>query len=621
MVGGANAGYASSAQRGNLSAAVDPQTTNLPLVGPIGNGTGISVTNPSGPNPIVSLSHGDYVDLANAQAVGGLKTFSSEISTPSVLNVKTYGATGNGTTDDTSAIQSTITAAASSGATVFVPPGTYKVTSTLTGTNALHMVGVPNASILIGSGISTYNYLLKINYTAGQFYPTEDKGPTLEYLTFQPNNGVHGVGLFSTGYAGAAAAHATVKGCIIDCTQWSNSYPTLGLAISSGYGVRLDGNFIYTDSVIGQTTGLAITAATCTFVTSHHCDGFGAGLLSGVCKGTGTAVSSGSQTMTLTAATASPAPPGATGFNYNTALLQAIDIGTELLVGTGGTQETVSVTAITRGATPTITATFVNSHSGGVAVQTLTTQGTQVTASLIDAANFNIIGCGTIGDAYTTSTFDNSNETCIYYTNCDAVSFHANYIGCAAPAGSAVIEIDNGGNIQIVGNNVTNYNSGLVPLIIGRTAATTGVIYKGNTHNGTPLYAVSASTYATSGNMIVSNLFNASSSSAIQYVSATITAAFGSIPSLVVRDNQGLNNGLGVVALAPTPTLNTDYYNPLPFPIDLFVSGGTLTNIKVGGYNTASANTGLTAGTFRLEPGEKIQFVGTVLPTIITMAH
>lgn len=48
------------------------------------------------------------------------------------VNVVDYGATGDGTTDDTAAIQSAITAAANSGQSVFFPNGTYYVTSTIT---------------------------------------------------------------------------------------------------------------------------------------------------------------------------------------------------------------------------------------------------------------------------------------------------------------------------------------------------------------------------------------------------------------------------------------------------------------------------------------------------------
>jgi hypothetical protein len=55
------------------------------------------------------------------------------------VNVQSYGATGDGTTDDTSAIQSAI-AALTSGATLVFPAGTYKVTGVLT-------INVPNVAI------------------------------------------------------------------------------------------------------------------------------------------------------------------------------------------------------------------------------------------------------------------------------------------------------------------------------------------------------------------------------------------------------------------------------------------------------------------------------------------
>ncbi|MGJ8529799.1 glycosyl hydrolase family 28-related protein [Maritalea sp.] len=49
------------------------------------------------------------------------------------FDVKTYGAVGNGTTDDTSSIQNAINAAiANGGGTVYFPQGDYKTTSTLT---------------------------------------------------------------------------------------------------------------------------------------------------------------------------------------------------------------------------------------------------------------------------------------------------------------------------------------------------------------------------------------------------------------------------------------------------------------------------------------------------------
>jgi hypothetical protein len=66
----------------------------------------------------------------------------------SVLNVKDYGATGNGTTDDTAAIQLAINSLPAGGGCVFVPSGTYKVSSALTLSEGAQLVGTGSGSIL-----------------------------------------------------------------------------------------------------------------------------------------------------------------------------------------------------------------------------------------------------------------------------------------------------------------------------------------------------------------------------------------------------------------------------------------------------------------------------------------
>ncbi len=72
---------------------------------------------------------------------------------PGSLNVKDYGATGNGNTDETDAIQSAINAV-SSGGTVYIPDGTYMINATAIssgGTHGLEINGKSNVTIYLSS--------------------------------------------------------------------------------------------------------------------------------------------------------------------------------------------------------------------------------------------------------------------------------------------------------------------------------------------------------------------------------------------------------------------------------------------------------------------------------------
>jgi hypothetical protein len=74
-----------------------------------------------------------------------------------IFNVKSsaYGATGNGTTDDTAAIASAITAASVEGGIVYFPAGTYLISSTLQVLHAgVRLVGASRDSTTINLGSS-----------------------------------------------------------------------------------------------------------------------------------------------------------------------------------------------------------------------------------------------------------------------------------------------------------------------------------------------------------------------------------------------------------------------------------------------------------------------------------
>lgn len=78
-----------------------------------------------------------------------------------LINVQSYGATGNGSTDDTSAIDSAIAAIPSSGATLFFPCGTYLVSSQLSAITKSHVTitgpaGATNCATLASTGAGSF---------------------------------------------------------------------------------------------------------------------------------------------------------------------------------------------------------------------------------------------------------------------------------------------------------------------------------------------------------------------------------------------------------------------------------------------------------------------------------
>ena len=63
------------------------------------------------------------------------------MSSDGVLNVKHYGARGDGTTDDTAAIQSAMNAVAQTGGSIYLPPGRYRVEGSFKVPRGVHVTG------------------------------------------------------------------------------------------------------------------------------------------------------------------------------------------------------------------------------------------------------------------------------------------------------------------------------------------------------------------------------------------------------------------------------------------------------------------------------------------------
>jgi len=97
----------------------------------------------------------DLADLGGGfiQAGTGAVQRTVESKLQDIVSVKDFGAVGNGVADDTAAIQAAINAVATDGGTVYIPSGTYLVSSTLL---------VSNSSVYI-RGAGMYNTVITRN--------------------------------------------------------------------------------------------------------------------------------------------------------------------------------------------------------------------------------------------------------------------------------------------------------------------------------------------------------------------------------------------------------------------------------------------------------------------------
>jgi hypothetical protein len=245
-----------------------------------------------------------------------------------IKNVKDFGARGDGSTDDTSAIQAAINAAAAKGGSVYFPSGVYKISSTLTvsGKNPLiRLFGENSKDSLTGSSIQgavsesgdlTTGYLFAAaqpgtSLPASNFgvaiienlnwsnYSSSGKGlfiPAMLYGVVRNCNVVASkVGISMVGPPQSSFGPAPVSGigCIEYCTITGNaSAGSIGIYMSTGN--------VTASSVTGWDTGcVLIGAAPNIFGTRFEVNNTGILLGLDTMYGTGTLQVSGGQLVGL----------------------------------------------------------------------------------------------------------------------------------------------------------------------------------------------------------------------------------------------------------------------------------------------------------------------------------
>lgn len=197
-----------------------------------------------------------------------------------VYNVKSYGATGNGTTDDTTAIQTAINAAfAAGGGTVFLPAGTYVLSSSLQPKNGITIqgAGMFYSTLTTVSGatfapIDNYN-----NVTTGtpnesiiftdfeidgshQLRTVGSKGINMRYLVNCQFRNLYVHDTTATGIGADDWLNTLADGCIVNNCGYNNPVAISALAYSTNtftitFATSLPANY---------TVGHAIVITGCT---------------------------------------------------------------------------------------------------------------------------------------------------------------------------------------------------------------------------------------------------------------------------------------------------------------------------------------------------------------------
>jgi hypothetical protein len=152
----------------DISGINDVDAANIPFVGFKGQ-VGF----------VEDLADNDGADWIGFQPAGSGIARSAQDKMRDTISVKDFGAIGDGTADDTAAVQSAITAASASsaGQTVYFPTGKYKLTAPINISASVTILGDEPSAIKIGGGIGGGTWLffshtgkgLNITNSAGYF--------------------------------------------------------------------------------------------------------------------------------------------------------------------------------------------------------------------------------------------------------------------------------------------------------------------------------------------------------------------------------------------------------------------------------------------------------------------
>lgn len=212
------------------------------------------------------------------------------------IDVRAYGAVGDGVTDDTTAIQNALNAVPSTGGRVFLPFGTYKVSSSLTIGNTTELFGVgtngsiistasPTAHVIAVYGGGCYIHDIQISSSV-----TRTAGAHIEILSTGSSSTIERFMLYNYFVGIGISADCCVRVFNGQCRYGVSGTWSAGIAIESGTDHQID--HVTMDNVVGTQceSGIRVSSADALIIT--NCDIIHHGTPLNVIPGTGQVVSS-----------------------------------------------------------------------------------------------------------------------------------------------------------------------------------------------------------------------------------------------------------------------------------------------------------------------------------------